>query len=55
MRIIERVLFGMMMLIVLSAFTIGDKISSPATSAILCTSMIAVLINRFIINIRDEN
>lgn len=54
MKLLEKILFALMLLIVLSAFTIGDKISSPIMSAVLCTSMIVILLNRLIMNIRDE-
>lgn len=55
MKVVEKILFTLMLMIVLSAFTIGDKISSPIMSAVLCTSMIVILLNRFIMNIKDEN
>ena len=55
MRILEKILFTFMMLTIVAVFLLGKQISSPIVSASLCTSMIAVLLNRFIINIKDEN
>ena len=54
MRLIEKVLFTTLLAIVGLSFIFGEQVTKPLVSAVFCSAMIGILVNRFIINIRDE-